>query len=624
METIILFAPLVGALIAGLTWRAISDAGAQWVATGFALFAAALAWVLWFNFDGDLRQGYLMDWLRSGTVDAAIALRLDAVSMQMMVAITSASALAHLFALGFMDRDKSFDEGLSFRPRFFAYLSLFTFAALLLVVSDGLLQMLLGLQLSAVMAYLLISFRTHFKNANLAAIRTFVINMLGHGALILGIAGLYLLTDSLQFDDIFDAVPELAGDPALTLCVALVLLGAMAASAQILFHVWLPAAMEAPAPAAALLSAVFAASGAFIAWRLEPVFIEARVVQDVMVWIGMATALLAGLAGAAQSDIKRTMGFIAIVQLGLIFTILGLGLGDGVHQVMQVQIPLFMGLQVLLVLGVGAVTRSMDDSRDMTGFGGLRAKLPVVAMAMMLAGVVATGVGFAQAGLGMILPGPGNVVFASAYLLHPVVFGGLCVAVALGIFALWRVIFLCFTGPSRAPSDVIDGIAANPRVMNAVLAVLSVLIVGVVLWQIARMSAMPGLAGPAWLASLPFASAVAGFVLAVWFYVLQPGLPKAFAQAVPALHRLLGDGFHLDRAFGAIFTAPLRSLGSLFGETVDNRLDAPMEALGARLEPRYSEILDRRFGPVLLCCAAAIFFGLVAVITWSVLAAGGA
>ncbi len=624
METIILFAPLVGALIAGLTWRAISDAGAQWVATGFALFAAALAWVLWFNFDGDLRQGYLMDWLRSGTVDAAIALRLDAVSMQMMVAITSASALAHLFALGFMDRDKSFDEGLSFRPRFFAYLSLFTFAALLLVVSDGLLQMLLGLQLSAVMAYLLISFRTHFKNANLAAIRTFVINMLGHGALILGIAGLYLLTDSLQFDDIFDAVPELAGDPALTLCVALVLLGAMAASAQILFHVWLPAAMEAPAPAAALLSAVFAASGAFIAWRLEPVFIEARVVQDVMVWIGMATALLAGLAGAAQSDIKRTMGFIAIVQLGLIFTILGLGLGDGVHQVMQVQIPLFMGLQVLLVLGVGAVTRSMDDSRDMTGFGGLRAKLPVVAMAMMLAGVVATGVGFAQAGLGMILPGPGNVVFASAYLLHPVVFGGLCVAVALGIFALWRVIFLCFTGPSRAPSDVIDGIAANPRVMNAVLAVLSVLIVGVVLWQIARMSAMPGLAGPAWLASLPFASAVAGFVLAVWFYVLQPGLPKAFAQAVPALHRLLGDGFHLDRAFGAIFTAPLRSLGSLFGETVDNRLDAPMEALGARLEPRYSEILDRRFGPVHLCCAAAIFFGLVAVITWSVLAAGGA
>ena len=624
METIILFAPLVGALIAGLTWRAISDAGAQWVATGFALFAAALAWVLWFNFDGDLRQGYLMDWLRSGTVDAAIALRLDAVSMQMMVAITSASALAHLFALGFMDRDKSFDEGLSFRPRFFAYLSLFTFAALLLVVSDGLLQMLLGLQLSAVMAYLLISFRTHFKNANLAAIRTFVINMLGHGALILGIAGLYLLTDSLQFDDIFDAVPELAGDPALTLCVALVLLGAMAASAQILFHVWLPAAMEAPAPAAALLSAVFAASGAFIAWRLEPVFIEARVVQDVMVWIGMATALLAGLAGAAQSDIKRTMGFIAIVQLGLIFTILGLGLGDGVHQVMQVQIPLFMGLQVLLVLGVGAVTRSMDDSRDMTGFGGLRAKLPVVAMAMMLAGVVATGVGFAQAGLGMILPGPGNVVFASAYLLHPVVFGGLCVAVALGIFALWRVIFLCFTGPSRAPSDVIDGIAANPRVMNAVLAVLSVLIVGVVLWQIARMSAMPGLAGPAWLASLPFASAVAGFVLAVWFYVLQPGLPKAFAQAVPALHRLLGDGFHLDRAFGAIFTAPLRSLGSLFGETVDNRLDAPMEALGARLEPRYSEILDRRFGPVLLCCAAAVFFGLVAVITWSVLAAGGA
>ncbi|MEM7732346.1 MAG: proton-conducting transporter membrane subunit [Pseudomonadota bacterium] len=620
METIILFTPLVGALIAGLTWRAITDAGAQWVATGFAIFAAALAWVLWFNFDGELRQSYLLDWLRSGTLDASIALRLDAVSVQMVLAITNASAFAHLFALGFMDRDKSFDEGLSFRPRFFAYLSLFTFAALLLVVSDGILQILLGLQLSAVMAYLLISFRTHYKNANQAAIKTFVITMLGHGAMILGVVELYLLTDSVQLDDIFNALPDLAGEPALTICAALLLLGAMAASAQFLFHVWLPAAMEAPAPAAALLSAVFALMGAFVIWRLDPLFAEAREVQDAMVWVGAATALVAGFAGAAQCDIKRTMGLLAIVQLGLIFAILGLGLGDGVHQITHAQIPLFIGLQVLMVLGTGAVTRSMDDSRDMTGFGGLRAKLPIAAMAMGLAGVVATGFGFAQAGLGMIVPGPGNVIFASAYLLHPVVFWALCVAAGVGVFVIWRAIFLCFSGVSRAPADVLDAVEGSPRVMNAVLIALSLLIVGSILWHVTRLSVLPGLAGPAWLAWLPFAAVLAGFVLALWVYVLQPGLPKKMAKAAPALHSLLGDGFYLDRAYAAVIARPLTSLGTVFAGRIDDGIDAPFNVLAAKLSPKLSEIMDRRLGPVVLGCAAVVAFGLVAVIAWTVLA----
>ena len=151
METIILFAPLLGALLAGLTWRVITDAGAQWAATGLMIFAALLSWVLWANFDGDMRQVYLLDWVRSGTLDAALAVRLDATSALMMVIVTSISALAHLSALGFMERDKAFDEGLSFRPRFFAYLSLFTFAMLILVTADNLLQLLLGLQVSGVM-----------------------------------------------------------------------------------------------------------------------------------------------------------------------------------------------------------------------------------------------------------------------------------------------------------------------------------------------------------------------------------------------------------------------------------------------------------------------------------------
>ncbi|MEO0372094.1 MAG: proton-conducting transporter membrane subunit, partial [Pseudomonadota bacterium] len=437
-------------------------------------------------------------------------------------------------------------------------------------------------------------------------------------------AGLYLLTDAVQLDDVFAALLDVSDSGAVMLCAALIGLGAMAISAQILFHVWLPGAMEAPAPAAALLSAIFALGGVFVIWRLDPLLAEARMVQDVMVWVGLATAMVAGLAAAAQCDIKRTMGFVAASQLGLVFAVLGLGLGDGVHQKAHVQIPLFIGVQALLVLSVGAITRAMDDSRDMAGFGGLFAKLPIVAMAMILAAALATVFGFAQAGMGVLMPGPGNVVFASAYLLHPGAFWALCLGAGLGIFAVWRVVFLSFMGPSRAPDDVCDAISGCPRVMAAALMILGVLIVAFVVWQVGRLSGLSGLAGPDWLVWSPFACAAAGFVLALWFYVLQSGLPKALAGASGGAHGLLQDGFYLDRIYGAIIVKPCKALGGMMGGAVDGALDAPLTALSTRLSPQVDDILTRRYGVLLLCTACVVFFGLVAAITWSALSAGAA
>ncbi|MEL7280106.1 MAG: proton-conducting transporter membrane subunit [Pseudomonadota bacterium] len=629
METIILFAPLAGALMAGLTWRVISDAGAQWAATGFAFFAAILSWVVWISFSGDMQQIYVLDWVRSGTLDAALAIRLDAISAEMMVIVTTTSALAHLYAMGFMERDKAFDEGRSFRPRFFAYLSLFTFAMLILVTADNLLQLVLGLQVSGVMAYLLIAFRLHYKNANAAAIKTFVVSGIGHAGMILGTAGLYALTDSVALDDIFAALPDLDRTPllfglsGLELSSGLILLGALAISAQILFHVWLPDAMEAPAPAAALLSAVFVAGGAFIIWRLAPIYAEVRTVSNLMLGMGAATALIAGLVASAQTDIKRAMGFVASAQMGMIFAALGLDLGLGLYNIASVQIPLFVVVQAMLVLCVGAITRAFDDNRDMRGFGGLRQKLPTIALTMTLAALVATGFGVAQSSLAVFAPETGNLLFEFAFAAHPVTFWVLTAAAGLGVFAIWRVVFLSFNGPSRAPQDVFNAVERSPTVMVVTLAALSVLMLGSVVWEINTLSALTGLAAPAWISMSPFVATVLGFVLALWFYILQPALPKTLASSMKGLHELLRQGFYVDRVYELALTAPLKRLGGFLSDVGDGRvLDGAVAALSARLAPSYSDIVDRRFGGVLLCGAALVLFGLVAVITWTVLTGG--
>lgn len=619
----------MGALLSGLTWRVITDAGAQWTATGFAAFAAILAWVLWINSDESVRSVFLLDWVRSGTMDAPLLMRIDAISVDMMVIVTTLSALCHLFALGFMERDKAFDEGRSFRPRFFAYMSLFSFSMLLLVSADNLVQILLGLQLSGVMAYLLISFRTHYKSANAAAIKSLVVGALGHGAMILGVAALYHLTDSVMLDDIFAALPDLGqstlifGVSGVELSSVLILLGACAVSAQVLLHVWLPDAMEAPSPAAALLSAAYVMAGAFVVWRLSPLFEAAPWASGAMVWVGLITAVLMSLVAMAQSDIKRTMGFIASAQMGMIFVALGLGLGSGPHQIASVQIALFATTQGMLVLCVGAITRAMDDSRDLKGFGGLRKKLPNVAMAMTLGALVATAFGVTQAAVVVFAPQTGNLLFVSLYGLHPIAFWGLCCAAGLSVFAMWRVVFLSFGGSTRAPADVYDAVRSTPLVMVAPLAILGLLLLGTIAWEIETLAGLAAPTAPSWISVMPLVFSLAGVSLAIYAYIWRPGLPKRVTGSIPGVHAHLQDGFHLDTFFDVGLVAPLKRFGRALAEIGDERVfDAPFQAVSTRLTPPLSKMLHRRYGGLLLAASALVFFGLIAVITWTVMAGG--
>ncbi|WP_269084689.1 proton-conducting transporter transmembrane domain-containing protein, partial [Sulfitobacter sp. HI0027] len=257
METTILFAPLVGAILCGFGWKIIGEKAAQWTATGLLFLAAFLSWVVFLTLDGPTEQIQILRFIESGTLSTDWAIRMDRLTAIMLIVITTVSSLVHLYSFGYMAHDENFRDNESYRPRFFAYLSFFTFAMLMLVTADNLVQMFFGWEGVGVASYLLIGFYFRKPSANAAAMKAFVVNRVGDFAFLLGIFGLYMLTDSIRFDDIFAAAPDLAEQTvtflwndwnAANLIAFLLFLGAMGKSAQLFLHTWLPDAMEGPTP----------------------------------------------------------------------------------------------------------------------------------------------------------------------------------------------------------------------------------------------------------------------------------------------------------------------------------------------------------------------------------------
>ncbi|MCB1312378.1 MAG: NADH-quinone oxidoreductase subunit L, partial [Sedimentitalea sp.] len=260
METIILFAPLVGSLICGFGWKFIGETAALWVSTGLLFLAALLSWIVFFAFDGVTEQIQLLRWIESGSLATDWAIRMDRLTAIMLIVVTTVSSLVHLYSFGYMDHDPQWKEGEVYKPRFFAYLSFFTFAMLMLVTSDNLAQMFFGWEGVGVASYLLIGFYYRKPSANAAAIKAFVVNRVGDFGFALGIFALFFLVDSINFSDIFAAAPTLAETQmsflwaewnAANLIAFLLFVGAMDRSAQLFLHTWLPDAMEGPTPVSA-------------------------------------------------------------------------------------------------------------------------------------------------------------------------------------------------------------------------------------------------------------------------------------------------------------------------------------------------------------------------------------
>ncbi len=397
---LIVFLPLLGALIAGLFGRLISARASEVITTGLLIAAAVLSWIVF------VRVGFgheivppvrIMKWIASGELDAGWALKIDTLTVVMLVVVTTVSALVHLYSIGYMAEDDS-------RPRFFAYLSLFTFAMLALVTADNLLQMFFGWEGVGLASYLLIGFWYKKPEANAAAIKAFVVNRVGDFGFALGIFGLFYVFKTLILDAIFAAAPTEAGKTMaflgyevdkLTLLCLLLFMGACGKSAQFLLHTWLPDAMEGPTPVSALIhAATMVTAGVFMVARMSPLFELAPTALQVVALVGSFTAFFAATIGLVQNDIKRVIAYSTCSQLGYMFAALGVGAySAGIFHLFT-----HAFFKALLFLGAGSVIHAMHHEQDMRNMGGLKPKIPIT-WAMMLIGTLAlTGVGIPHFG----------------------------------------------------------------------------------------------------------------------------------------------------------------------------------------------------------------------------------
>ncbi len=456
MTSIILFAPLVGALVCGFGWRFIGEQAACWFATALLFLAAFLSWIVFLGFDGETQQIQFLRWIESGTLVSDWSIRLDRLTAIMLVVINSVSALVHLYSVGYMAHDENFHEQESYRPRFFSYLSLFTFAMLMLVTADNLLQLFFGWEGVGLASYLLIGFYFRKPSANAAQIKAFVVNRVGDFAFLLGIFALYFLTDSIRLDDIFARMGDLAQTQltfawstfnAAELVAFLLFFGAMGKSAQLFLHTWLPDAMEGPTPVSALIhAATMVTAGVFLVCRMSPVFEVAPFAKGFILFMGAATAFYAATVGLVQNDIKRVIAYSTCSQLGYMFV----AAGAGVYGAAMFHLFTHAFFKAMLFLGAGSVIHAMHHEQDMRHYGGLRRHIPYTFWAMVIGTLAITGVGIPLTYVGFAGFLSKDAIVETAWASGSgFAFWALVIAAAFTAFYSWRLIFLTFFGAPR-------------------------------------------------------------------------------------------------------------------------------------------------------------------------------
>ncbi|KQM64854.1 NADH:ubiquinone oxidoreductase subunit L [Sphingomonas sp. Leaf17] len=456
MILLIVFLPLLAAAIAGLGNRTLGNVPAKLVTTG-ALFASCLlSWPIFIGFltgSNVATVTPVLHWITSGTFDVSWSLRVDALTAVMLVVITSVSALVHLYSWGYMDEDPD-------QPRFFAYLCLFTFAMLMLVTADNLIQMFFGWEGVGLASYLLIGFWFKKPSASAAAIKAFVVNRVGDLGFMLGIFGTFLVFGTVSIPAILAAAPAMAGstigflwfraDTMTVLCL-LLFVGAMGKSAQLGLHTWLPDAMEGPTPVSALIhAATMVTAGVFMVCRLSPMFEMSPTALTVVTTVGAATCLFAATCGLVQTDIKRVIAYSTCSQLGYMF----FAAGVGAYGAAMFHLFTHAFFKALLFLGAGSVIHAMHHEQDMRFYGGLRKKIPLTFWGMMAGTLAITGVGipgiFGNAAFGFAgFHSKDAIIEASWAAGQPGVwFVGVLVALLTSFYS-WRVMFLTFWGTPR-------------------------------------------------------------------------------------------------------------------------------------------------------------------------------
>ncbi|AQS41331.1 MAG: Proton-translocating NADH-quinone oxidoreductase chain L [Candidatus Tokpelaia hoelldobleri] len=643
----IVFLPLIGFLMAGLGGRTIGVRASEFVTCTFMVLVAVLSWIAFISVglgSGKAVSVPVLHWVSSGGLVFNWALRIDTLTAVMLVVVNTVSALVHIYSIGYMHHDPS-------RPRFFAYLSFFTFMMLMLVTADNLIQMFFGWEGVGLASYLLIGFWFQRPSANKAAMKAFIVNRVGDFGFLLGIFGVFVLFGAVGFETIFaragsgEYVQTLqflswrfSGHDALTVVCLLLFVGAMGKSAQFLLHTWLPDAMEGPTPVSALIhAATMVTAGVFMVARMSPVFELAPAALTVVVFIGATTAFFAATVGLVQNDIKRVIAYSTCSQLGYMFVALGVGAyGAGIFHLFT-----HAFFKALLFLGAGSVIHAVSDEQDMRKMGGLRQYIPTTYWMMIIGTLALTGVGIPGTWIGAAGFFSKDAIiesaFASGNSVAGYAFWMLVIAAFFTSFYSWRLIFMTFHGKPRATADVMHHVHESPPVMLVPLVLLAIgaVFAGAVFlpyffgssyagfWKGALFSASKNAIMeqshhvPLWVKWSPFIVMVAGFVLAWLFYIVAPAIPRTLARIFSGPYKFLLNKWYFDELYNFIFVRPAFTVGRFLWKIGDGKI---IDGLGpngvaARVLDVTNRVVRMQTG-YLYHYAFAMLIGVAALITW--------
>jgi len=609
---------------------------AELITTGLLMVSAALSWIAFIDvgLSGNDAHVTVLRWITSGSLAIDWAFRVDTLTAVMLVVVTSVSALVHLYSIGYMHEDPH-------RPRFFGYLSLFTFMMLMLVTADNLVQLFFGWEGVGLASYLLIGFWYQKPSANAAAIKAFVVNRVGDFGFLLGIFATYFIFDSVQFATIFADAPGAAEKTihflghdwhALTVICLLLFMGAMGKSAQLGLHTWLPDAMEGPTPVSALIhAATMVTAGIVLVARMSPLFEHAPDALTVVTIVGATTAIFAATVGLVQNDIKRVIAYSTCSQLGYMFVALGVG----AYGVAVFHLFTHAFFKALLFLGSGSVIHAMHHEQDMRKMGGLRRLIPLTYWMMVIGTLALTGFPLTAGYFSK------DAVIEAAYAAHTsagmYAFTLTVLAALLTSFYSWRLIFLTFHGEPRASLETMSHVHESPRFMTVPLLVLAIgaLFAGLVFksrfigekyddfWNGALFTGEHNEIlhhmheVPAWVVYSPFVMMVIGFAVAWLFYVKSPGIPAALARRHELIYRFLLNKWYFDELYDLLFVRPAKWIGRFLWKTGDGRI---IDGLGPDgISARVIDVTDRvvrlQTGYV-YHYAFAMLIGVAALFTW--------
>jgi NADH-quinone oxidoreductase subunit L len=619
---------------------AAGSRAAELITTCLLMISAALSWVVLVDvgfMHHDARIP-LFPWIHSGDLQIGWSLRVDTLTAVMLVVVNTVSSLVHLYSIGYMDEDPN-------RPRFFGYLSLFTFAMLMLVTADNLVQMFFGWEGVGLASYLLIGFWYQKPSANAAAIKAFVVNRVGDFGFLLGIFSIFMLTGSVDFETIFAAAPGLAGKTidffgwhadALTLTCLLLFMGAMGKSAQFLLHTWLPDAMEGPTPVSALIhAATMVTAGVFMVARLSPLFELAPNAQAVVMFFGATTAFFAATIGLVQNDIKRIVAYSTCSQLGYMFV----AMGAGAYSVGIFHLFTHAFFKALLFLGSGSVIYAMHHEQDIRNMGGLWRKIPYTFAVMCVGTLALTGFPMFAGYFSK------DAIIESAYASHNpfALYGFLMTVIAalLTSFYSWRLIFKTFFGE---PHDQEHYDAAHEAPLWMLIPI-GVLAAGSILagFPFKELFAGHGVHEffresvknnshiieemhhiPQWIAYLPTVMMVVGAYISYVFYIRRPYLPVELARQQPLLYQFLLNKWYFDELYDLIFVRPAKWIGYTLWKKGDGYVIDGFgpDGISARVLDITRNVVKVQTG-YLYHYAFAMLIGVAGLITWFMFGLGG-